>query len=183
MKNSPSRWRRTPPLEDEVASLKDQLYWLRKKVFGKMSEKNLPLNPAQLNLFETEQLTDDELSELQKAVTEQEQTITRTIKARKPARKELDTEKLPVEEINLYPEGTTTPDGSLKEEYVEIGTETTRRIETVPSRVYVVMTIRHKVMLRSDAGKYRTSKVFCPTFGVHITIAPQLLADFFSFLI
>lgn len=141
-------------LENEVASLKNQLYWLRKKVFGKMSEKNLPLDPAQLNLFETAQLTDEELSELQKAVTEQEQTITRTVKASKPVRRELDIEKLPVKEINLYPEGTTTEDGRLKDEYIEIGTENTKRIETVPAKVYVVCTIRHKVMLRSDAGKY-----------------------------
>lgn len=122
-------------LENEVASLKDQLYWLRKKVFGKMSEKNLPLDPAQLNLFETAQLTDEELSELQKAVTEQEQTITRTVKARKPVRRELDTEKLPVKEINLYPEGTTTEDGRLKDEYIEIGTETTYGISLNDSTV------------------------------------------------
>ena len=35
-------------LKNKVASLEDQLYWLRKKMFGKMSEKNLPLDPAAL---------------------------------------------------------------------------------------------------------------------------------------
>ena len=62
-------------LESEVASLKDQLYWLRKKMFGKMSEKNLPVDPMQLNLFETESLTDEEQKELDKAVEEQEQKV------------------------------------------------------------------------------------------------------------
>ena len=138
-------------LESEIASLKDQLYWLRKKVFGKMSEKNLPLNPLQLNLFETEPLSAEEQNELDKAVADQEQTITKTITVSKPARKPIDTTKLPVEEINIYPEGTTTEEGSLKEEYIEIGTEETSRIETVPAKVYVVKTIRHKVMLKSDA--------------------------------
>lgn len=139
-------------LESEVASLKDQLYWLRKKMFGKMSEKSLPIDPMQLNLFETEPLSDEEQKELDKAVEEQEQTITRTITVSKPARKPIDTTRLPVEEINIYPDGTTSEDGSLKDEYVEIGTEETLRMETVPAKVYVVKTIRHKVMLRSDAA-------------------------------
>ena len=138
-------------LESEVASLKDQLYWLRKKMFGKMSEKNLPVDPMQLNLFETESLTDEEQKELDKAVEEQEQTITRTITVSKPSRKPIDTTNLPVEEINIYPDGTTSEDGSLKDEYVEIGTEETLRMEAVPAKVYVVKTIRHKVMLRSGA--------------------------------
>ena len=143
---------RNSALENEVASLKDQLYWLRKKVFGKMSEKNLPVDPMQLNLFETEPMSEEEQAELRKAVDQQEQTITRTITVSKPARKAIDTTRLPVEEIDIYPDGTTTPDGSLKDEYVEIGTEETLRMETVPARVYVVKTIRHKVMLRSDVA-------------------------------
>ena len=36
-------------LKSKVASLEDQLYWLRKKMFGKMSEKNLPLDPDALD--------------------------------------------------------------------------------------------------------------------------------------
>ena len=36
-------------LKSKVASLEDQLYWLRKKMFGKMSEKNLPLDPTVLS--------------------------------------------------------------------------------------------------------------------------------------
>ena len=31
---------------NKVASLVNQLYWLRKKILGEMSEKNLPLDPA-----------------------------------------------------------------------------------------------------------------------------------------
>lgn len=139
-------------LESEVASLKDQLYWLRKKVFGQMSEKNLPVDPMQLNLFETEPLSEEERNELEQAIEEQEQTITKTITVSKPARKPIDTTKLPVEEINIYPDGTTAEDGYLKDEYVEIGTEETLRMETVPAKVYIVKTIRHKVMLRSDAA-------------------------------
>lgn len=34
-------------LISRVSSLERSLYWLRKKVFGRMSEKNLPLDPNQ----------------------------------------------------------------------------------------------------------------------------------------
>lgn len=44
----------------EIKKLSDTLLWLRRKVFGKMSEKNLPLDLDQLLLFEQEHLTDEE---------------------------------------------------------------------------------------------------------------------------
>lgn len=53
-------------LKNKVASLEDQLYWLRKKMFGKMSEKNLPLDPTVLSepgLFD-EPLTEEERAKL-----------------------------------------------------------------------------------------------------------------------
>ena len=55
-------------LRIKVASLEDQLYWLRKKMFGKMSEKNLPLDPSVLSeptLFD-DPLTDEERAEYTK---------------------------------------------------------------------------------------------------------------------
>lgn len=44
-------------LISRVASLEQSLYWLRKKVFGRMSEKNLPLDPNQLFLFSKEEMS------------------------------------------------------------------------------------------------------------------------------
>lgn len=35
-------------LENTVSSLKSMMDWFRKKLFGKMSEKNLPLDPSVL---------------------------------------------------------------------------------------------------------------------------------------
>ncbi len=58
-----------------------------------------------------------------------------------------------MEEIDLYPEGTANEDESLKEDYDEIGTEVTERLERVPAKAYVVRIIRHKVMRRSDKAK------------------------------
>src|SRR3712207_7469014 len=47
-------------------------------------------------------------------------------------------------------EGTTTEDGELKEDFVEIGTEETLRLERIPEKVYIVKTIRHKVIRKSE---------------------------------
>ena len=49
-------------LRNKATSVEDQFYWLRKKMFGKMSEKNPPLDPTVLcepGLFD-EPLTDEE---------------------------------------------------------------------------------------------------------------------------
>lgn len=144
-------------LDAAVRDLQDQLAWLRKKVFGKMSEKHLPLDPAQLSLFDQVQLmSEGEKAALAQAVEESEGEITRMITVKtKPSRKPLDITKLAVEVENIYPEGTTDENGSLKAGYVEIGTEETSRLERIPAKVYIVRTIRHKVISRSDiAGKY-----------------------------
>ncbi|MDD2437389.1 MAG: transposase [Massilibacteroides sp.] len=132
--------------------LENKLAWLRRKVFGKMSEKKLPLDPAQLRLFDQEQLmSDEEKAELAKDVEEAETEITKTITVKvKPSRKLLDITKLPIEIENLYPEGTADENGNLKAEYVEIGTEETSRLERIPAKVYIVRTVRHKVIHRSD---------------------------------
>src|SRR3712207_9220286 len=47
-------------LSGKVASLEQSLYWLRKKMFGRMSEKNLPLDPNQLSLFTQQEMSSDE---------------------------------------------------------------------------------------------------------------------------
>ncbi len=95
-------------LRNKVASLEDQLYWLRKKMLGKMSEKNLPLNPAVLSeptLFD-EPLTEEERAELEVAVKKSEDDVAKLIQVkgfeRKP-RKAIDTANLEVREEYIYP--------------------------------------------------------------------------------
>jgi transposase len=143
--------------ERQIASLSRELDWLRKKVFGKMTEKrHLPLDPSVLNeptLFPDE-MSEEEKAALSVEVKKSEETLTRSITVReKPSRKPLDTTKLPVKETHIYPEGTTDEDGNLKAEYVEIGTEETNRIERIPARVFVDRIIRHKVISRAEIGQ------------------------------
>ncbi len=56
-------------LKRKVSALEDQLYWLRKKMFGKMSEKNLPLDPSVLS---EPTLFDEPLSEEERAALDAE---------------------------------------------------------------------------------------------------------------
>ena len=142
-------------LISRVSSLEQSLYWLRKKVFGRMSEKSLPLDPNQLFLFSKEEMSSMEISRLEEEVRKSEEEITRTVKVKeKPVRKSLDTSSLPVEVVDLYPEGTTDEEGRLKDEFIEIGKEESSRLERVPAKVYILKTVRHKVISKSDMEKY-----------------------------
>lgn len=135
----------------EIKKLSDTLLWLRRKVFGKMSEKNLPLDTDQLLLFEQEHLTDEERARLDKEVEAAEQQMTKTITVKvKPSRRDLDTTGLPTEVIDIYPDGTTDENGKLKDEYVEIGTDESSRLEHIAAKTYIKKTVIHKVMLKSD---------------------------------
>ncbi len=137
----------------EIKKLSDTLLWLRRKVFGKMSEKNLPLDPDQLLLFEQEHLTDEERARLDKEVEATEQQMTKTITVKvKPSRRDLDTTGLPTEVIDIYPDGTTDENGKLKDEYVEIGTDESSRLEHIAAKTYIKKTVIHKVMLKSDSN-------------------------------
>lgn len=142
-------------LISRVASLEQSLYWLRKKVFGRMSEKNLPLDPGQLLLFSKEEMSSMETSRMEEEVRKSDEETTRTIKVRKkPTRKPLDTSSLAVEVVDLYPEGTMDGEGRLKDDFIEIGKEESSRLERVPAKVYILKTVRHKVISKSDMGKY-----------------------------
>ncbi|MFR5959684.1 MAG: transposase domain-containing protein [Bacteroides stercoris] len=102
-----------------MASLEQSLYWLRKKMFGRMSEKNLPLDPNQLSLFTQQEMSPDEKAGLEEETRKAEEEMTRTIKVKdKPVRKPLDTSLLPVRKsiftLKVQPVGLKTI--SLKSE-------------------------------------------------------------------
>ena len=136
-------------LKNKVASLEDQLYWLRKKMFGKMSEKNLPLDPVALlepGLFD-EPLTEEERASLEAERKKYEEEESRLIQVkgfeRKP-RKAIDTANLEVREEHIY------PDVENREEYTELDPEVTDTLVMVPAQIYVRRIIRHKLVLKSN---------------------------------
>lgn len=136
-------------LRNKVASLEDQLCWLRKKMFGKMSEKNLPLDPAVLGeptLFD-EPLSDEERAELDAAVKKDEEEVSSLIQVRgfeRKPRKAIDTAGLEVREEHIYPEVEN------REDYTELDPEVTDTLVLVPAQIYVRRTVRHKLVLKSN---------------------------------
>lgn len=107
-------------LESHISKLEYELTWLRKKLFGKMSERFINSDPdsRQLDIF-GEQLSDNEREELERAATQEQELITRIVTVSKPrtTRKDISFENLRVEETIIEPEGLNF------EEYVCIGTE------------------------------------------------------------
>lgn len=134
-------------LKSLVASLENQLAWLRKKVFGRMSEKHLPLNPdeLQLNLF-PEQMSVQEKARLEAEVATEQKNIDKMISRpqSKPSRNPLDTSKLPVKEEHIYPQGINA------NEYTELAPEITDSLERMPAMVYIRRIVRHKYVLKSN---------------------------------
>lgn len=95
-------------LINSVASLEQSLYWLRKKVLGRINEKSFPLGPNQLLLFLKEEMSSMEIFRIEEEVRKNEEEITKNIKVKeKLVRNSLGISSLPVEVINLYPEVTT----------------------------------------------------------------------------
>ena len=95
-------------LINRVASLEQSLYWLRKKVLGRINEKSFPLGPNQLLLFLKEEMPSMEIFRIEEEVRKNEEEITKNIKVKeKLVRNSLGISSLPVEVINLYPEVTT----------------------------------------------------------------------------
>lgn len=155
-----------------MTKLKQQLDYWQKRFYGRMSEKkHLPLDPNQLSLFTPEelaQMSPEERQELEAEAQRQEETITKTVTVRnQPKRKPLDTTGLTVVEKHLYPEGTTDAGGTLLESYVEIGTETSDRLEMVVPKLYVERTVRHKVIAREEMEKNPEERT------IHVAPLPQ----------
>ena len=95
-------------LINRIASLEQSLYWLRKKVLGRINEKSFPLGPNQLLLFLKEEMSSMEIFRIEEEVRKNEEEITKNIKVKeKLVRNSLGISSLPVEVINLYPEVTT----------------------------------------------------------------------------
>lgn len=135
-------------LEERNKYLENRIDWLEKQLFGSRSEKRLPLAPDALQ----PSLFGDDLTPEEKAVIEAEtekagKELEKSVKPKnKPMRRELDLTGLPIHETHIYPDGTTNRDGTLKEGFVEIGTEETKRLHKVRAKVYVECTVRHKVI-------------------------------------
>lgn len=136
-------------MQTVIDDLRAMMAWFRKKLFYKMSEKNLPLDPNVLEptLFETV-LSEEEQAKLDAEVKKMEEENAKAIEVKahkREVRKPLLSNTLPVEEEHLYPEGVKdNPD------YVEIGVEVTETLGIRPAVMFKKRTIRHKFVLKSN---------------------------------
>lgn len=132
-------------VEEEKAELLSQLLWLRKKIWGRMSERYIPEDPNQRRFdFEGLDMLEEEKELAAEAAKEAAAYITVNKKVRitpKPIRKELF-EGLRTEDTTIEPEGID------KENWVRIGEEVTRTLEFKPGEIYVKRIIRPKYALK-----------------------------------
>ena len=142
-------------MQGVIDSLQNQMAWLRKKLFGSMTEKRLPMSPSVLEptLFDMP-LPEEEQAALDAEVKKMEEQNTKTIEVKshkREVRKPVMRRDLPVEENHIYPEGINL------EEYTEIGVETTDRIAIRPAVMYIDRTVRHSLS-SSQAFRSRNRK-------------------------
>ena len=134
-------------LRNQVASLKNQLDWLRKKVFGSMSEKRLPedlkdLEPTLFDDMMTEAEKELLVNDVKKLNEEQDKVVSVKGFERK-VRKPIDTSKLEVREEDVYPEVEN------RDDYTELAPEITDTLVHVPEQIYIRRVVRHKLVLKS----------------------------------
>ena len=142
-------------LESHISKLEYELTWLRKKLFGKMSERFISSDPdaRQLDIF-GEQLSDKEKEELEKAASQEQKLITSTLttKTSRTPRKDISLENLRVEETVIDPEGINP------EEYVCIGSDVTNKLAYKPAEFYVKRIIRRKFALKNQSEQQSEGK-------------------------
>jgi transposase len=136
-------------MQQVINDLRSMMAWFRKKLFYKMSEKNLPLDPNVLEptLFD-QALSEEEQARLDAEVKAMEERNAKAIEVKahkREIRKPVLSGSLPIEETHIYPEGVQG-----NPEYVEIGVENTDTVAIQPARMYVKRIVRHKFVLRSQ---------------------------------
>jgi transposase len=126
-----------------IQKLKDEVFALRRRLFGRSSERFIPEDPSQLSIaFDgLESLPE----ELEAQAQEIEVSYTRKKENKKQPVRNAIPEHLRREVIVIEPENI--PDGSVR-----IGEEITEKLGYIPGEVYVIHTIRPKYALPQGGG-------------------------------
>ena len=146
--------------DKQILSLQQQVDYLKRKIWGKSSEKFIP-DDAQLRIqdFDGLELLPEEKELAANAQKEIEEFKNKSlIKKEKekvqPIRKPLP-ESFPRKEVHLYPEGMDK-DSINPDMWVELEPEVTEVLEREPAKFFVTRIIRHKFVLKDksqEAGK------------------------------
>ena len=163
-------------MQAAINNLQSMMVWFRKKLFGSMSEKHLPLDPNVLEptLFD-QPLSEEEQAKLDAEVKEMEERNAKVIEVeahKREVRKPILSGDLPIEETHIYPEGVQgNPD------YVEIGVENTDTLAIQPAKMYVKRIVRHKFVLRSQLQIEEPDRQTFLIAPLPETIRPKSMAD------
>ena len=121
-------------MQAAINNLQSMMAWFRKKLFGSMSEKHLPLDPNVLEptLFD-QHLSEEEQARLDAEVKTMEEQNAKLIEVKahkREVRKPILSNNLPIEETHIYPEGVQG-----NPNYVEIGVENTDTLAIQPAKM------------------------------------------------
>jgi transposase len=138
--------------DKQIHSLQEQVEYLKRKIFGKSSERFIP-EDAQLRILDFDGLDllpeEKELAISAQAEIEEfkNKSLIKKEKAKvHPLRKPLP-ESLPRKEVHLYPEGMDK-DTINQDIWVELEPEVTEVLEREPAKFFVTRIIRHKFALK-----------------------------------
>ena len=163
-------------MQAAINNLQSMMAWFRKKLFGSMSEKHLPLDPNVLEptLFD-QHLSEEDQAKLNAEVKEMEERNAKVIEVKahkREVRKPILFGDLPIEETHIYPEGVQgNPD------YVEIGVENTDTLAIQPTKMYVRRIVRHKFVLKSSLQIEDPDRQTFLIAPLPETIRPKSMAD------
>ena len=163
-------------MQQVINDLRSMMAWFRKKLFYKMSEKNLPLDPNVLEptLFD-QSLSEEEQARLDAEVKAMEERNAKAIEVKahkRDVRRPVLSGNLPVEETHIYPEGVQD-----NPEYVEIGVENTDTVAIQPAKMYIKRIVRHKFVLRSELQIEDPDRQAFLIAPLPETIRPKGMAD------
>jgi transposase len=138
-----SKDQRIEKLEGIIARFQKMLFGQKRERFESPDQLSLPFEP-----------TDEEQKQQQEQLTEKIEYVRRKSGSSHPGRAKLP-EHLPVEEIELYPEGNL-------EEMTCIGKEVTEELDYVPARFVIRRYIRYKYIHKTEQAESGTAFRIAP---------------------
>lgn len=142
-------------LNEEINALKSTLEALRRRLWGKSSEKFISPDPLQRRLeFEGMDILPQEQEVAEQAAEEikNHQAVVVEKPKKKPVRKALP-ENLPRIEEHIYPQGVDMASGN----WVELSPEVTEVLEHKPAEFYVRRIIRHVYVLKNGSDDTKST--------------------------
>ena len=168
-------------LEKKLVAKDFRIAYLEQQLYGRRSEKHLPINPdaLQLSLFPAE-IDPQEQQRLDAATAKDEEKREKLLKVdgyERKVRKPIDTSRLEVREEHIYPNGINS------DEYNEVEPLVTESLVLVPQKMYIRRIVRHKYVLKTSLQQAHPERqVFevaaLPPAPIHKCMASEsVLAD------